>query len=136
MSEAVHISYADKKLIPKRATKGSAGWDFVAPISIKLEPGQELLVNTGISFHLPEGVFMMIVPRSSLGMKGLALANTVGVIDSDYQDDIKLMLVNRGKETIVINRYERFVQGILVQFFGVDDGVEEERRGGFGSTGK
>lgn len=136
MSKAVYDSYGDKKLIPKRATKGSAGWDFVAPISIKLEPGQELFVNTGISFHLPEGVFMMIVPRSSLGMKGLALANTVGVIDSDYRDNIKLMLVNRGKETIVINRYERFVQGILLQFCGFYDNVEEERQGGFGSTGK
>ena len=71
--------------IPRRSTRGSAGYNFYLPYSIIIEPGEGVTVSTGIRCKMQEGFVLLIYPRSSMGIKfGLSLANTVGVIDSDY----------------------------------------------------
>ncbi|MBR1683630.1 MAG: deoxyuridine 5'-triphosphate nucleotidohydrolase, partial [Clostridia bacterium] len=71
--------------LPKRATAGSAGYDFVCPVEVTIAPGERVMVPTGIRAVIDEGWMLMLCPRSSLGRKyGLRLANTVGIVDSDY----------------------------------------------------
>ena len=122
--------YDDIKL-PKRATKGSAGYDFFAPFSFDLKPGERLddLQRNGY--------------RSGLGFKyRLQLNNTVGIIDSDYfysdnEGHIFAKITNdsnEGKE-LAVDKGSGFIQGIFMEFgTTVDDDVIEERNGGFGST--
>ena len=71
--------------LPKRATSGSAGYDFYAPINIKLAPGQDIVIPTGIRCEMNENLALLIYPRSGLGFKNyMRLANSTGIIDSDY----------------------------------------------------
>ena len=129
--------------LPRRATAGSAGYDFVCPADVTMAPGEQALIPTGIRVWMEPGWVLMNCPRSSLGRKhGIRLANTIGVIDSDYyfadnEGHILVMLVNGGDHAVTIAKGERFCQGIFLPH-GVAD--EEEvvgvRRGGFGSTGK
>lgn len=127
--------------IPARATKGSAGYDFVCPVDIVLKPGEMMKVPSGIRCFMEEGYVLHIYPRSSLGFKyQLSLANTVGIIDADYynaknEGHIIVALVNRGTKEITINKGDRFVQGIFYQFFTAEEeDVTAVRTGGFGSS--
>ena len=73
--------------LPKRATRGSAGYDFFAPFPFRLEPGESVKVPTGIRARIDEGWVLKLYPRSGLGFKyRLQMNNTVGIIDSDYFD--------------------------------------------------
>ena len=137
-----HSAYAALKL-PKRATKGSAGYDFYAPCDITLAPGETVKIPTGIRVGMEEGWVLMLYPRSGLGFKyRLQLDNTVGVIDSDYyfsdnEGHIMAKLTNdsRSDKTLVVKEGEAFMQGIFTPFgITVDDDVCEIRNGGFGST--
>ena len=131
--------------LPKRATRGSAGYDLYTPADVTIEPGQSVLIPTGLRVRMNEGWVLLIFPRSGLGMRyRLQLNNTVGVIDSDYcfaknEGHIFVPLTNDSKEgkTCVIRAGEGFAQGVFVPF-GVteDDAVTEVRVGGFGSTTK
>ena len=130
--------------LPKRATKGSAGYDIYSPFGFRLGAGQTIKIPTGIRVLLDDDKFLAIYPRSGLGFKyKVQLFNTVGIVDSDYaQSDneghIWAKIYNdspEGKE-LVIRQGDAFCQGIIQQFFKVDDDdVTEERNGGFGSTG-
>ena len=131
--------------LPKRATKGSAGYDFFAPEDIKLEPGQSIKVLTGIRVKMEEGWVLQIFPRSGLGFKyRCQLDNTVGIIDQDYyysdnEGHIMIKITNDSKEdkTIYVKAGEAFAQGIFIPFgITLDDDVEDIRNGGFGSTTK
>lgn len=129
--------------LPVRSTRGSAGYDFVSPMSILLEPGESVVVSTGIRCKIKEGYMLGIYPRSGLGFKySVCLANTVGIIDSDYygaenEGHIRVKLVNRGDKRLVIEEGMKFCQGIFSEYFlTVDDAADGERTGGFGSTGK
>ena len=130
---------------PKRATTGSAGYDFYAPCDLTLEPGDTIRVPTGIRVRIDEGWVLFVVPRSGLGFKyRLQLDNTVGVIDSDYyySDNEGHILIkitnctNEGK-TVTIPAGSGFAQGVFLPF-GIteDDAVIELRNGGLGSTTK
>lgn len=130
--------------LPRRARKGDAGYDFFMPSRIVLKRGSRPLVDTGISMEegdIPEGYFLLLVPKSSTGSNyGLSLANTCGVIDSGYRDTIKakLWLNDPGMEQLVLEQHQKFMQGILVPY-GIINGEippEQEREGGFGSTGQ
>ncbi len=128
---------------PKRATSGSAGYDFVSPISVCINPGQKIVVPTGIRARMAKEKVLLIVPRSSLGFKyQIGLANTIGVIDSDYyfgdnEGHIMIALENRGQEQVLIEAGDRFAQGLFVSYFTTDDDdAIGERTGGMGSTGK
>ena len=133
----------DTIAIPQRATKGSAGYDFVTPISFSLEPNETIKIPTGIRVKIDESWVLKCYPRSGLGFKyRLQLNNTVGIIDSDYyysdnEGHIFAKITNDTNEskTININAGDRFMQGVFVEYgITVDDDVENIRNGGFGST--
>ena len=131
--------------LPKRATNGSAGYDFFAPIDITLQPNSTIKIPTGIRVKMEEGWVLKCYPRSGLGFKyRLQLNNTVGVIDSDYfysdnEGHIFAKLTNDTNEAkiVKVKAGDGFMQGIFVEYgITVDDDVEEIRNGGFGSTTK
>lgn len=147
------ISEFGEEYLPKRATEHSAGYDFYSPRNIRdvspvnIKTGEYYLVDTGIRLEdgdLADDEVMLIVPRSSLGFKyGFYLSNTVGVIDSDYRDTIKLAF-NIEKDLFDIKKGDRIAQGIIVKYgtLGAAAGLDREvkptrkRRGGLGSTGE
>ena len=133
----------EKIKMPKRATVGSAGYDFYAPFDFTLNPGETIKIPTGIRAKIENGWVLMLYPRSGLGFKyRLQLNNTVGVIDSDYfgsdnEGHIMIKLTNCSNEgkTLSVKAGEGFAQGIFMPF-GIteDDDVTDVRNGGFGST--
>ena len=140
----VKAIYENIKL-PKRATTGSAGYDFFTPCDITLAPGETVKIPTGIRVYMEEGWVLKLYPRSSFGFKYRAqLDNTVGIIDQDYyfsdnEGHIMVKITNDSKEdkTMTISFMDRIVQGIFEKFgITVDDGEydKSERNGGFGST--
>ena len=127
--------------IPKRATSGSAGYDFYSPVKVVLKPNETIKIPTGIRCKIDDGYVLKIYPRSSLGFKyQLSLLNTVGIIDSDYynadnEGHIIVGLVNRGDKEIAIEKGDRFVQGIFLKYYlALEEDNFDRRRGGFGST--
>lgn len=136
--------YNDIKL-PKRATVGSAGYDFYAPFDIVLAPGETIKIPTGIRVKMEVNYVLKLYPRSGLGFKyRLQLNNTVGIIDSDYyysdnEGHIFAKITNDSNEgkTVTINKGDGFMQGIFIEYgITIDDDTTEIRNGGFGSTTK
>ena len=134
--------YADI-ILPKRATSGSAGYDFFSPKEYCLQSGQTVKIPTGIRVKIEDGWVLKIYPRSSLGFKyRLSLDNTVGIIDSDYfyadnQGHIFIKMTNCGDKTLVIEKGKAFAQGIFVEYgITFDDDCTSPRTGGIGSTDK
>ncbi len=135
-----------KNNVPKYGTAGSAGLDLHACISepMVLEPGQVFLMSTGLSMYIKDsGYAAMILPRSGLGHKnGIVLGNLVGLIDSDYQGELKVSLWNRSNEPFTIQPLDRIAQLVVVPVMQIDLKVVDEfektdrGEGGFGSTGK
>ena len=127
--------------LPKRSTSGSAGYDFFAPVGIKLEPYESIIIPTGIKCQIDTRWFLGIFPRSGLGFKyELKLANTCAVIDQDYYDNkdneghIMIKLVN-GNKPLEIEEGKAFVQAIFLPYgITVDDETDGVREGGIGST--
>ncbi len=135
----------DKIKLPKRATKGSAGYDFYALKDIELHPGETIKMPTGIRVKIDEGWVLKIYPRSGLGFKfRLQLNNTVGIIDSDYyysdnEGHIFIKITNDSREDkiVILREGDAFAQGVFVEYgITVDDDATEVRNGGFGSTSK
>ena len=133
----------DDVSLPVRATSGSAGYDFVSPISFELAAGESIKVPTGIRVNIREGWWLAIVPRSSLGFKyRMQLDNTVGVVDSDYYHSdneghifAKVINDSRQKKNVFIAKGGSFIQGILLPYgISYDDAADGIRNGGFGST--
>ncbi len=131
--------------LPKRATSGSAGYDFYSPIDFILNPGENVKIPTGIRVKIEDGWFLGVFPRSGLGFKfRLQLDNTVGIIDSDYynalnEGHIFIKITNDSKENkqIVIKKGDAFAQGIFIPYgVTIDDESSEKRIGGIGSTTK
>ena len=139
----LHPLMADQ--LPQYATSGSAGLDLRACIEqpITLQPGETYLVPTGLAIHLADPNYAaLILPRSGLGHKnGIVLGNLVGLIDSDYQGELKISLWNRGQEEFVIEPSARIAQMIIIpvmqaNFTVVEEFAQSDRgEGGFGSTG-
>lgn len=136
--------YSEIKL-PKRATKGSAGYDFFLTADINLNPGESVKIPTGIRAKMEDGWVLNIYPRSGLGFKySLRLNNTVGIIDSDYyysdnEGHIFIKITNESREgkTLSLKKGEAFAQGIFLEFgITYSDNTDEVRNGGFGSTSK
>ena len=142
--ESIQNSYDDLKL-PKRATKGSAGYDFHLPEDITLRPGETIKIPTGVRVQMDENWVLKLYPRSGLGFKfRLQLNNTVGIIDSDYyysdnEGHIMARITNDTNEAKVVElkQGDGFMQGIFIEY-GIteDDDADGVRNGGFGSTGK
>ena len=143
-------SYATRKYeeieLPKQGTKRAMGMDFFAPYDIVIPSHCYATIPTGIRWVLEESeppFGLIIVPRSGLGFKhGIRLANTIGVIDADYQfadneGHIMIKLYNPSDEDVEIEQGKGFAQGIVTPYF-ICDGAksDEDRTGGFGSTTK
>lgn len=133
----------DKINVPNRATAGSAGYDFVSPISFELKPNETIKIPTGIRCKIDTDWVLMVYPRSGIGFKyQVGLANTTGIIDSDYyngdnEGHIMVKLVNRGDKIFSVNEGNKIVQGLFIPYgITIDDDAKGERTGGFGSTGK
>ncbi len=131
--------------LPKRATAGSAGYDFFAPVEFVVHPGETIKIPTGIRVEMDQEWVLKCYPRSGLGFKyRLQLNNTVGIIDSDYfysdnEGHIFAKLTNdtREEKTLTIPAGTGFMQGIFVEYgITVDDDARGIRNGGFGSTTK
>lgn len=147
----VQVKLLDPRLgkewpLPSYATAGSAGLDLRACLdeAIDIEPGQTVLVKTGMAIYIHDVNFAgLILPRSGLGHKhGIVLGNLVGLIDSDYQGELMISVWNRGQTTFRLEPGERLAQYVLVpvvqaEFEQVEEFEETLRgAGGFGHTGK
>lgn len=142
-SEADVREIYEKLPLPRRATKGSAGYDFFAPFTFILHPGETIKIPTGIRVKMDEDWVLTLYPRSGLGFKyRLQMNNTVGIIDSDYFDSdneghifIKMTNATNEGKTIEVPRGTGFAQGIFLEYgITVDDEVSDVRNGGLGST--
>ena len=145
LKEQEIIDIYNQIILPKRATKGSAGYDFYTPLNISLKPNETIKIPTGIRVKIEDGWFLAIFPRSGLGFKyRLQLNNTVGIIDADYynannEGHIMIKMTNASNEnkTVEVNVLQGFAQGIFMPFgITIDDESNESRTGGFGSTTK
>lgn len=134
----------DEILLPKRATQGSAGYDFYLPMNITLPFGKSIRIPSGIRCSMETGWVLMLFPRSSLGTNyQLQLDNTVGVIDADYfqaknEGHILIQITNHSikEETLFLQKGTAFVQGVFLPFgITYEDDEQKQRQGGFGSTG-
>ena len=135
----------DKARIPTYGSEFAAGADLYACIEndITIEPAQTVLIHTGLAMQIPEGLVGLIYARSGLASKkGLAPANKVGVIDSDYRGEIMVALHNHGTLPQTISDGERIAQIVFAPYytaeFSIVDELDDTTRGagGFGSTGK
>ena len=135
---------SDSVLIPKYETSGSSGMDIAANTikKIIINPGEKAMVPTGFSLAIPRGYEVQIRPRSGLAAKkNITVLNTPGTIDADYRGEIKVILINHGKEEFVIENGERIAQMVVCPVVQANlEEVEElsdtiRGSGGFGSTG-
>ncbi len=142
--EEIREIYEEIKL-PRRATSGSAGYDFFTPVPLKIAPGETVKIPTGIRVEMEENWVLMCYPRSGLGFKyRLQLNNTVGIIDSDYfysdnEGHIFSKLTNDSNEgkTVDLEVGSAFMQGVFMEYgITMDDEVTDIRNGGFGSTSR
>ncbi|AUH73887.1 dUTP diphosphatase [Legionella sainthelensi] len=151
MTHAIQLKILDSRIgdtipLPAYATHGSAGLDLRVCINepIQIAPQETILLPTGISIYIADPkLAAVILPRSGLGHKnGIVLGNLVGLIDSDYQGELKISCWNRGVEHFTINPGERIAQLVFVPvvqaaFEIVDEFIESARgEGGFGSSGR
>jgi dUTP pyrophosphatase len=145
MSVKVSIINTSGHTHPAYATDGSAGMDLRAYLTdvINLAPMDRVLIPTGLFIALPEGYEAQIRPRSGLAIKhGITCLNSPGTIDSDYRGEIKVILINLGRENFVIQNGDRIAQMVVcpfvkVEWIDVDSLSETERNeGGFGHSGR
>ena len=134
-----------KAILPTYGSAEAAGADLYACLEepVTIGPGETAWIPTGIAMEVPKGCAGLIYARSSMGVKrGLAPANKVGVIDSDYRGEIRVVLLNHGKEPQTVSHGERVAQMIITPvvtpaYVEVPELSDTDRgTGGFGSTGK
>lgn len=151
MPQAIQLKILDPRIgnsipLPAYATDGSAGLDLRVCIDepIHIAPQQTLLLPTGLSIYIADPkLAAVILPRSGLGhINGIVLGNLVGLIDSDYQGELKISCWNRGQESFTVNPGERIAQLVFLPvvqaaFEAVDEFIQSDRgEGGFGSSGR
>lgn len=151
MTQAIQLKILDSRIgntipLPTYATHGSAGLDLRVCINepIQIAPQETVLLPTGLSIYIADPkLAAVILPRSGLGHKnGIVLGNLVGLIDSDYQGELKISCWNRGIEHFTVNPGERIAQLVFVPVvqaaFEIVDAFTETSRGdsGFGSSGR
>lgn len=149
---AEKMPFADAKNVykriklPQRSTKYSAGYDIFSTMDFDLDPREEFVLPLGFKVYMPQNEFFMIVPRSGLGFKYYTrLANTIGIIDSDYYGNknndghclVKIRNESSHDEFLHINEGDAIAQGIFLNYLLADaDNADSKRVGGFGSTDK
>ena len=146
MSEvSIKVKALEGAAIPEYKTAGAAGADVCALVDapVELNPGDKALVGTGLFFAIPDGYEIQVRPRSGLAAKnGVTVLNAPGTIDSDYRGELKVILINHGKEKFTVKSGDRIAQIVVAPvtrgLFDIVDALDETERGsgGFGSTGK
>lgn len=127
------------ELLPKRSTSGSAGYDFISPGRYVVPAHGECLIESNVSIELDKDKVLFLYVRSSYGFKyGITLSNGTGIIDSDfYPNTMKCKLRNDSDKDFVIEKGDKYMQGVIVKYYVTDDdNTTEVRTGGIGSTGK
>lgn len=143
---AIEIKLLSNQCLPTYATSGAAGLDLRAVLDTnhaEIYPNETLLVNTGIAINLADSKLCgLVVPRSGLASKGLVLGNSIGIIDSDYQGEIKVLLLNNSNRPIKIENRDRIAQLLIMTTMKVtweiilgDFSPSTRGDNGFGSTG-
>jgi len=131
--------------LPARATPGAAGFDLCAAIEHELlvSPGERVLVPTGFAIAVPEGYEAQVRPRSGLALRhGIVLPNAPGTIDSDYRGELKVILLNAGREKVRLARGDRIAQLVVAPVVQAEWeevaelDATERAHGGFGHTGR
>lgn len=127
--------------LPTRATEHSAGYDFYSPVSVTIQPNEMAMIWTDVKAHMYYDNALLIIPRSSMGKQPVMIANTVGLIDSDYygnestDGNIGFRLLNLGDTPYEVKIGDRIGQGIFIKYGIVkNDDSTGTRSGGFGST--
>jgi len=130
--------------LPVYATEGAAGMDLLAAVTepMVIEPGQRVLIPTGLAIALPAGYELQVRPRSGLALRnGIVLPNSPGTIDEDYRGEIQVIVLNTGSEPFRVERGARIAQAVLAPVVRAawdevaDLDVTARNAGGFGSTG-
>jgi len=144
MTEILIKRLSKNVALPKYETSGSSGMDLAASIEneIEIAPGKTLIIPTGLAVSIPKNFEIQIRPRSGLAAKNqISVLNTPGTIDADYRGELKVILINLGKEKFKIEKGLRIAQMVLCPVIRATlkevDTLEETERGagGFGSTG-
>ena len=147
--KVLKLEHFDSEL-PRYETSGAAGADIRASLlpedrqgGLVIEPGQRVLIPTGLAMEIPHGMEIQVRPRSGLSLKtNLLVVNSPGTIDCDYRGEVKIIMGNFGSENYVINHGDRVAQLVLAPVtqasFELEEslGSTERGAGGFGSTGK
>ena len=129
--------------LPTKATDGSNGYDLYADEAVTIGPDEWKLVSTGLSWSVPDGTCVLILPRSGLAAKhGVTVLNSPGLVDTDYRGIVKVILINHSKTTFTVNVGERIAQALqitpsnypLTLATKLSDTARGE--GGFGHSGK
>lgn len=145
----IKMKLADERCLPKIGSTQAAGMDLRAFFGTRpaddlrgIKPGQTLEIDTGVYMQIPEGWCGMVLPRSSIGNLRCKLANTVGLIDSDYRGRILLKVYNYGNELVTLENFQRICQIVIVPHyptthFEIVDELDSTERGegGFGHSG-
>ena len=128
--------------LPRFAHDGDAGADLTASEAVALEPGERALVPTGMAMAIPEGYAGLVLPRSGMAIRsGVTVINAPGLIDAGYRGELRVALINHGREAFTIERGDRIAQLVIVAVerpvYIEVDALDESGRGdgGFGSTG-
>lgn len=139
--QTIDCQVADKAFLPQRAHPTDAGADLRAFVDAPLEiyPNEQKLVDTGVAVKIPESYAGFVFNRSSQGKQGISIPHSVGVIDSDYRGNIKVLLKNNSEDVYTVSRGDRIAQLVIMPVLLVDfvDAWNDTERGtgGFGSTG-
>ena len=148
IKEQLNVTTVDKKCfsLPIKGSKNAAGYDFINPEDVTIQPGEIKYVKTGIKSKFPEDMALLLLNRSSNPKKkGLILANGIGLIDADYynnndnEGEIAFAFMNITEEPILIKCGDKLGQGMFIKYFDItnlDTSNISTRTGGFGSTGK
>jgi dUTP pyrophosphatase len=146
MNRPVEVKVEDERLMPERAHPSDAGADLKSSskTDIVIYPGETVLVDTGVAIKIPVGYVGLVFSRSGQGMLGVSLANSVGVIDSAYRGNIRVLLKNNGDDLYKIEAYKTKVAQLVIvpimlaKFIPFEATWDDSDRGanGFGSTGQ
>lgn len=146
MSHVVRVQrLRDDARVPCKASEGAAGFDLAAALDapITIEPHAWVAVPTGIAIALPPGFEAQVRPRSGLAARhGITVLNAPGTIDEDYRGEVRVVLINHGREPFVVDHGERIAQMVIARVADAAmlevDALDETERGskGFGSTGR
>ena len=140
----IQLPHAEGLPLPAAMTSGSAGHDVTAAVTedVTLAPGERAIIPTGLILEIPEGFEGQVRPRSGLAARnGVTLLNTPGTIDSDYRGEVKVIMINLGREIFTVRRGDRIAQLVIAAVqkarFAASEAVSSTARGagGFGHTG-